>query len=89
MDSHPSELSYEELLRENKRLKQHVDLLEQQVEALGDDNRYFTGLAIGRSPNQKDALEYYCDPKNEGAAGHRRRVQEREQQKKASATKAA
>ncbi len=77
MESAQPLVDVEALQRENRQLKQMVDLLEQVVEALGDDNRYFAGLVLGHSPDQKEALEFYCDPRNEGAKGHRQRVRER------------
>ena len=75
----------EELECEIKRLQQRVDILEQEVEALGDDNRYFAGLALGHCPTQKEAVEFYCDPENEGAKGHRKRVAERKMAKQQAA----
>ena len=49
-----------------------INNLEQLVEAYGDDNRYFTGLALGHPPNEKEAIEYYLT--NGGAVGHRERL---------------
>ena len=79
----------EDLQREIRRLKHRIDTLEQEVEALGDDNRYFAGQVLGHCPTEKEAVEFYCDPENEGAKGHRERVRVRAEAAKPPTTKAA